>query len=66
MVNSIVGDKSYTFALKIISLYKHQSSEKKEFVLSKQLLRSDTAVGALIHEAEHAQSKKDFLNKMNS
>lgn len=41
------------------------SSEKKEFVLSKQILRSGTAVGALIKEAEHAQSKADFLNKMN-
>lgn len=65
MAKSIVGNKSYAFALKIISLYKHLSVEKKEFVLSKQLLRSGTAIGALIREAEHAQSKKDFLNKMN-
>jgi len=58
-------DKSYAFALRVIRLYKILVSEKKEFVLSKQLLRSGTAVGALIKEAEHAQSKADFLNKMN-
>ena len=46
-------------------MYKVLISEKKEFVLSKQLLRSGTSIGALIKEAEHAQSKPDFLNKMN-
>lgn len=65
MAKGVVTAKSYTFALNIISLYKHLVSEKKEFVLSKQLLRSGTANGALIREAEHAQSKKDFLNIMN-
>nr|MBS0036754.1 four helix bundle protein [Saprospiraceae bacterium] len=48
----------------VIKLYKFLSVEKKEFVLSKQLLRSGTALGALIKEAEHAQSNADFLNKM--
>ena len=57
--------KSYTFALRIIKLYKYLVTEKKEYVLSKQLLRSGTAIGALIKEGEHAQSKADFLNKMN-
>ncbi len=65
MAKGVVAEKSYTFALNIISLYKYLVSEQKEFVLSKQLLRSGTAIGALIREAEHAQSKKDFLNKMN-
>lgn len=46
-------------------MYKWLCVEKKEFVLSKQLLRSGTAIGALVREAEHAQSKADFLNKMN-
>ena len=64
-MENIVAIKSYKFALKIISLYKVLAFEKKEFVLSKQLLRSGTAVGALVKEAEHAQSKSDFLNKMN-
>ena len=62
---NIVADKSYAFALRIINLYKHLVSEQKEYVLSKQMLRSGTSVGALIKEAEHAQSKADFLNKMN-
>jgi four helix bundle protein len=61
----MVAGKSYKFALRIIKLYKYLSSEQREFVLSKQLLRSGTAIGALIKEAEHAQSKADFLNKMN-
>ncbi|MDR1679789.1 MAG: four helix bundle protein [Prevotellaceae bacterium] len=61
----IIAPKSYHFALRIIQLYKWLCSEKKEFVLAKQVLRSGTAIGALIKEAEHAQSKPDFLNKMN-
>lgn len=62
---NIVMSKSYAFALRIIKLYKYLIAEKKEFVLSKQLLRSGTAVGALIKEAEHAQSKAHFISKMN-
>ena len=65
MSKSLVDKKAYFFALQIISVYKQLATEKKEFVLSKQLLRSGTAIGALIREAEHAQSKKDFLSKMN-
>ena len=62
---NIVMKKSYSFALRIIKLYKHLITEQKEFVLSKQVLRSGTAIGALVKEAEHAQSKADFINKMN-
>ena len=62
---NIVASKSYGFALRIIKLYKYLVSEQKEYVLSKQILRSGTAVGALVKEAEHAQSKADFINKMN-
>lgn len=61
----MVAPKSYAFALRIIKLYKWFTLEYKEFILSKQMLRSGTAIGALIKEAEHAQSKADFLNKMN-
>ncbi len=61
----ILAPKSYKFALRSVNLYKWLISEKKEFVLSKQMMRSGTAIGALIREAEHAQSKADFLNKMN-
>jgi len=63
--DNIIATKSYAFALRIIKLYKFLISDKKEFVLSKQILRSGNAIGALIKEAEHAQSKADFLNKMN-
>ena len=58
-------DKSYTFALRVVKLYKYLVYEKKEYVLSKQILRSGTSIGALIKEAEHAQSKADFINKMS-
>ncbi len=58
-------NKSYAFALRTVKLYKYLVNEKKEYVLSKQLLRSGTSIGALIREGEHAQSKPDFLNKMN-
>jgi four helix bundle protein len=57
--------KSKAFAIRIIRLYQYVQTTHKEYVLSKQLLRSGTAVGALIREAEHAQSKSDFLNKTN-
>ena len=60
-----VADKSLLFAIRIVKLYKYLITEKKEFDLSKQLLRCGTGIGALIREAEHAQSKPDFLNKMN-
>ena len=63
--DNVVARKSYAFALRIIKLYKYLVGEQKEFVLSKQVLRSGTAIGALIKEAEHAQSRADFINKMN-
>lgn len=65
MEEKTVKYKSYAFALRIIKAYKFLSSEQREFVLSKQLLRSGTAIGALIREAEHAESKADFVHKMS-
>ena len=65
MKENVVAEKSYAFALRIVKAYKFLSSEQREFILSKQLLRSGTAIGALVKEAEHAQSKADFINKMN-
>ena len=62
---NVVMNKSYAFALRIIRLYKHLVAEQKEYVLSKQILRSGISIGALVKEAEHAQSKPDFINKMN-
>ena len=63
MKENVIKNKSFKFALRIVNLYKFLS-EKKEFVLSKQLLRSGTAIGALVREAEHAESKADFIHKM--
>ena len=62
---NVIRDKSYAFAIRIVNAYKFLTETKKEFVLSKQLLRSGTSVGALVAEAIHAQSGPDFLNKMN-
>ena len=62
-MNNIVQEKSFAFAIRIVNLYKHLSTEKKEFIISKQLLRSGTSVGANIEEAIGAVSDKDFLNK---
>lgn len=65
MKTNLIKKKSFDFAIRIVHLFKHLQKEKKEFVLSKQLLRSGTTVGALIREAEHAQSKADFIHKMS-
>lgn len=65
MKENIVLQKSYRFAIRIVNLYKYLSEHKREYVLSKQLLRSGTAIGALLKEAEHAQSRADFLHKTN-
>ena len=62
--NNVVVDKSKAFAIRIIKLYKYLTNEKNEYVLSKQLLRSGTSIGANIAEAECAISDKDFLSKM--
>jgi four helix bundle protein len=61
--DNIIVRKSYEFALSIVALYK-QLVEKKEFVLSKQILRSGTSIGANIHEAVSGESKKDFIHKL--
>ena len=61
---NIIVTKSYSFALEIVQLYKMLIAEKKEYVLSKQLLRSGTSVGANIHEAVASESKKDFIHKL--
>jgi len=61
---SIIGGKAYAFALDIIVEYKHIISDKKEYVLSKQLLRSGTSIGANINEAISSESKRDFVHKL--
>ncbi|WP_422090384.1 four helix bundle protein [Tenacibaculum ovolyticum] len=62
--DNIIQTKSYNFAVRIVRLYKHLSQEKKEFVLSKQLLRSGTSIGANVEEAIGGQSRKDFFAKL--
>ena len=66
MKENILKDKSFLFAIRIVELYKYLKSSQNEFVLSKQILRSGTSVGAAIREAEHAESTKDFLHKLKS
>ena len=63
--SSVTYEKSYKFAVRIVNLYKYLKFEHNEYILSKQLLRSGTAIGALIREARYAQSKADFINKLS-
>ncbi|MCB0538358.1 MAG: four helix bundle protein [Bacteroidetes bacterium] len=65
MKENIIQQKSFAFAIRTVNAYKYLQSEKKEFVLSKQLLRSGTSIGANIEEATGGQSKKDFIAKMS-
>ncbi len=65
MKDNIVKTKSFDFAIRIVKLYQYLCTDKKEFILSKQLLRSGTSIGAMIREAEHAESKNDFIHKFS-
>lgn len=65
MKESVLREKSYQFALRIVKLYRFIAAEKKEFVLSKQILRSGTSIGANIEEGNQAQSKTDFVHKLS-
>ena len=62
-MSGVVYDKSYRFAVRVVNMYKFLCREHSEFVLSKQLLRSGTSIGALIREAKYAQSRADFIHK---
>ncbi len=64
MKENIIKEKTFEFAIRIVNLYKYLT-EKNEFVLSKQLLRCGTSVGAMVREGEYAESKKDFIHKMS-
>ena len=64
-MENIIQEKSFHFALRIVNLCKYLQSEQKEFVMTKQLLRSGTSIGANVAEAEHAQSRADFSSKLN-
>ena len=64
MKDGALQTKSFAFAVRVVNLYRFLCTDKKEYVLSKQLLRSGTAIGALVREAEQAESKPDFVHKM--
>ncbi len=61
---NVIKNKSFLFAVRVVKLYQYLCEQKKEFVLAKQLLRSGTSVGAMVREAEHAETKNDFKHKM--
>lgn len=64
MKRNVIKEKSFDFALDVVNVYKILCFQQREFVMSKQLLRSGTSIGANIREAEHAESKADFIHKM--
>jgi four helix bundle protein len=64
MKDNVVKDKSFAFAVRIVKLYRFLKDEHKEYVLSKQILRCGTSVGAMVRESEHSESKADFVHKM--
>ncbi len=64
MRKNLIREKSFSFAIAIIQCYKWLTTTHREYVLSKQLLRSGTSIGALIREAEYAESKPDFIHKL--
>lgn len=65
MKDSILKQKTYAFALKVIKVYKQIINEHKEYVISKQFLKAGTAPGALVREAEYAQSRPNFISKLS-
>lgn len=65
MRENVLKTKSFSFAVRVVDLYKYLQTENKEFVLSKQLLRCGTSVGAMVREAEQGESKADFIHKLS-
>jgi four helix bundle protein len=65
MKENVIKDKTFAFALRIVKLYQFLIDSKKEYVLSKQVLRSGTSIGANVRESEHGQSKADFIHKIS-
>jgi four helix bundle protein len=64
MGENVVKNKSFEFAIQVVKIYQFLRDQKKEYTLSRQLLRSGTSVGAMIREAEYAETKNDFIHKM--
>ena len=63
--NNAIEEKNFNFSIRIVNLYKYLTVDKKEFVMSKQLLKSGTSIGANVAEAQRGQTKPDFNTKMN-
>ena len=63
-MKNVVKEKSFAFAVRVVNLHRFLADERKEFVLSKQLMRAGTAIGASVREATQAESKLDFIHKM--
>jgi TIGR02436 family protein len=64
-MKNILDDKSFAFAVRVVKMARYLETEKREYILSKQILRSSTAIGVLINEAVFAQSKADFISKLS-
>ncbi len=65
MKENILKEKSFHFAIRIVNLHKYLKKEHKEYILSQQIIRSGTSIGAIVREAEHAESLKDFVHKLS-
>jgi len=65
MENSTVSEKSFQFAIRIVKLYRYLVNKNREFVLTRQLLRAGTSIGANVAEAQQAQSRADFISKLS-
>ena len=64
MKDNIILDKSFAFSVRVVRAYQHVTESKREYILTKQLLRAATSIGANVHEANNAQGKRDFIAKM--
>jgi four helix bundle protein len=62
--DNIILDKSFAFSVRVVRAYQHVTESKREYILTKQLLRAATSIGANVHEANNAQGKRDFIAKM--
>ncbi len=65
IMDNVIENKSFQFAIRIVRLYKFLCEEKKEYIMSKQLLRAGTSIGANVTESQQAQSKPDFVSKIS-
>ena len=64
-MDNAIQERSFQFAIRMVNLYKHLQAEQKEYVMTKQLLRCGTSIGANVAEAQQAQSRADFISKLN-